>query len=258
MTIATAAAPAVHVELPHLAGHALFEGAVDWRACSAVAVEGAIAGCQGRTPDQGNARRAWARMVATGHVTRDAQGRVTGATLAHCKWALADRGYTDVDFIDYSDTPDLEGALHPLLKAALLAKRPVIGIYTNGQALPDNERGVYGHFTTAVGIDSAAGYLILNGDTQTAIAAQARYRQFPACSEVPTHWATWATLKAAGLAGLIAVHPHAAAPAPTPAPAPAPTPPVATATPPAVAQALAAVEQASQALQAAEAALRAL
>jgi hypothetical protein len=256
MSTSTAtAAAAVHVEIPSLVNHALFEGAVNWSACSAVAVEDAIAGCERRIPDAGLAQRTWARMIATGHVTRDkTSGNVTGATLAHVRWALADRGYTDVDCIDYSDTPDLEGALHPLLKAATLAGHPAIGIYTNGQALPNNERGVRGHFTTAAGIDSAAGYLIVNGDTQTAIANQAHYRQWPACSNVPTTWATWATLKAAGLAGLIAVHPHATSVAPTPTP----TPPVAPTTPPAVAQALAAVEQASQALQAAEAALKAL
>lgn len=243
----------VHVEIPHAANHALFEGAVDWRACSAVAVECAIACCEGRVPDPANAKRIWARMIATGHVTRDAQGHVTGAELIHCKWALEDQGYTTLDFIDYRDQPDLEGAIHPLLKSAALAQHPVVGIYTNGQALPNNERGVKGHFTTAAGIDSTAGYLIQNGDTQTAITNQARYSQWPACTQVPTNWATWATLKAAGLAGVIAVHPKAA---PTPAPVPQPTP--APTTPPQVAQALAAVEQASQALAAAEAALKAL
>ena len=250
--MSTATATSVHVEIPHASGHALYEGAVNWSACSAVAVECAIAGCEGRIPDAGNAKRTWQRMIATGHVTKDKYGRVTGAELIHCKWALADRGYEVVDFIDYSDTPNL-AAIHSLLKSATLVRHPVVGIYTNGQALPNNERGVAGHFTTAAGIDSAAGYLIQNGDTQTAIANQAHYSQWPACSNVPTNWATWTTLVNAGLKGIIAVHPKVAAPTPTPTPAPE-----AHQTPPQVQEALAAVEQASVALQTAETALKAL
>ncbi len=33
------AVASVHVEVPHANGHALYEGAVNWSACSAVAVE---------------------------------------------------------------------------------------------------------------------------------------------------------------------------------------------------------------------------
>jgi hypothetical protein len=241
----TATSSAVHVEVPHASGHALFEGAVNWSACSAVAVECAIAGRESRIPDVGNAKRLWTAMLAAGQTTGG-----HGATLAQCVWALQQRGYHQLETLNYP--ANLE-ALHTLLKDAGVAGDPVILLLTNGAALPDNERGVQGHFVVSAGIDSLAGYLLLNGDTQTAIAQQAHYRQWPACSQVPTHWAPWATLVAAQLGGAIRVKANPA-PTPPPVPTPAPAPQVA----PQVAQALAAVEQAAQALQTAEAALKAL
>ena len=237
----TIAPTAVHVEVPHASGHALFEGAVNWSACSAVAVECAVAGRQNRIPDAGNARAIWAAMLAAGQTTSG-----HGATLEQCAWALRQRGMHNLEILDYPANLD---ALHTLLKAAGVAGDPVVLLVTNGQALPDNEAGVHGHFVVSAGIDSARGYLIQNGDTRTAIANQAHYRQFPACSDVPTNWANWVTLVAAQVCGAIRVKANTPPPAPTP---------VAPTTPPQVAQALALVEQASVALQTAEAALKAL
>ncbi|HET9109687.1 MAG TPA: hypothetical protein VFN78_02565 [Ktedonobacterales bacterium] len=237
----TTATDTVHVEIPHLTNHALYEGAVNWAACSAVAVESAIAGRESRIPDAGNAKRLWQQMLSAGQTTGG-----HGATLRQCVWALASRGYHNLEILDYPANLD---ALHQLVKDAGVAGDPVVLLVTNGQALPDNERGVQGHFVVSAGIDSARGYLILNGDTQTAIAHQATYGVWPACSNVPTNWATWATLVAAQVCGAIRVKSNT--PAPTPV-ASAPT------TPPQVAQALAAVESASQALATAEAALKAL
>jgi hypothetical protein len=246
MTIAmtTATSSAVHVEVPHASGHALFEGAVNWSACSAVAVECAIAGREGRIPDVGNAKRLWTAMLAAGQTTGG-----HGATLAQCVWALQQRGYHQLETLNYPANLD---ALHTLLKDAGVAGDPVVLLVTNGQALPDNEAGVHGHFVVSAGIDSARGYLLQNGDTQTAIRGQATYGHWPQCSNVPTTWATWATLVAAQICGAIRVKSNQVN---TPAPAPAPVVAVAS---PQVQEALAAVEQAAQALQTAEAALKAL
>ena len=239
------AVAAVHVEIAHASGHALYEGAVNWSACSAVAVECAIAGRESRIPDVGNAKRLWNAMLAAGQTTGG-----HGATLSQCVWALQSRGYHQLEVLNYPANLD---ALHALLKAAGVAGDPVVLLVTNGQALPDNERGVQGHFVVAAGIDSAHGYLIQNGDTQTAIRGQAIYGKWPACSNVPTNWANWATLVAAQVCGAIRVKSNTPPPTPTPAPAPE-----AHQTPPQVTQALAAVEQASVALQTAEAALKSL
>lgn len=235
----------VHTTIAHLEGHALYEGAVNWSACSAVAVESAIAGREERIPDAGNAQRLWQQMLSAGQTTGG-----HGATLRQCVWALQQRGYHNLEILDYPANLD---ALHQLVKDAGVAGDPVVLLVTNGQALPDNEAGVHGHVVVSAGIDSAKGYLILNGDTQTAIAHQATYGKWPACSNVPTNWATWATLVSAQVCGAIRVKSN------TPAPAPAPVAvPAAPTTPPQVAQALAAVEAASQALATAEAALKAL
>lgn len=247
--MSTATAPAVHVQIPYLEGHALFEGAVNWSACSAVGVECAVAGRQQRTPDAGNARAIWAAMKANAETT----GNGTGASMPDVVWALNERGYHNLDVLYAS--AGLE-PLHQLLKDAGVAGDPVILLVTNGQALPDNEAGVHGHFVVSAGIDSARGYLILNGDTRTAIANQAHYLTFPACGQAPTNWATWSTLVAAQLYAAVRV--KASAPAATPAPTPAPTPepaPQTPATPPQVAQARSDLQQASSAIQAALTAL---
>jgi hypothetical protein len=245
----TAAPAAVHVEIPHLAGHALYEGAVDWSACSAVAVEVACAGREDRIPDAGNAKRLWAAMKSAGQVT----GGGHGATLSNCVWALKQRGYHNLDVLDYPASLD---ALHQLLKDAGVAGDPVILLATNGQAFPDNERAVEGHFVVSAGIDSARGYLILNGDTQTAIRNQAHYSQWPACSCVPTNWATWATLASAQICGAIRVKPNDAPPPPEPAPTPEPAQPAVSAAQ--VAQVVALAEQVSSTVQQLQAALKAL
>lgn len=239
------AVAAVHVEIPHAANHALYEGAVNWSACSAVAVECAIAGRENRIPDAGNAKRLWSAMEAAGQTTGG-----HGATLTQCVWALQSRGYHQLEVLNYPANLD---ALHTLLKESGVAGDPVVLLVTNGQALPDNERGVQGHFVVSAGIDSARGYLIQNGDTQTAIRGQATYGHWPACSNVPTNWANWTTLVVAQVCGAIRVKSNT--PPPTPASAPAPE---GRQTPPQVAQALAAVEAASVALLAAETALKAL
>lgn len=231
----TTVAPSVHVEVPHANGHALFEGAVSWSACSAVAVECAIAGRQNRVPDAGNARAIWSLMLGAGQTT----GSGHGATIQQCAWALRERGMHNLDVLDYPANLD---ALHQLLKAAGVAGDPVILLVVNGQALPDNEAGVAGHFVVSAGIDSLKGYLIQNGDTRTAIANQAHYNLFPACSEVPTNWATWSTLVAAQVCAAIRVKPN------EPAPTLEPAAPVAS---PEVAQARADLQQASSAIQAA-------
>lgn len=235
-------AEAIHVEIPHF--HAIWEGAVDWRACAAVAVEVASAAREGRTPDTGEAKRIWDAMVAADQVSRDAQGHPTGAYLSNVRWALERRGYTHLDMIDYRDQPDLL-ALRQLLKDAGVAGDPVILLVVNGQALPDNEAGVAGHYVVSGGIDSGLGYLIANGDTRTGIAQHPAWPAF-----IPTNWARWSTLEAARISGAIRVH---AKPAPS-----VPTTAVTPTTPPQVAQALAAVEAAAQALATAETALKAL
>lgn len=259
MAIATPTLSAVHVEIPHAAGHALYEGAVNWSACSAVAVECAIAGRENRIPDAGNAQRLWAAMKANAEVT----GGGSGADIPDCVWALASRGYRNLD-VRFTSAVGLD-AIHQLLKDAGLAADPVILLVTNGLALPDNEANVHGHFVVSAGIDSAKGYLIQNGDTRTAIANQALYAHWPACSNVPTNWANWATLVAAQLYAVIRVKSNAAPkpvvtppPAPTPAPTPAPVgAPVAAPQGAQVAQALASVQSAIAALEAAETALKA-
>lgn len=198
-----AAAAAVHLTIPGFT--ALFEGAVDWRACSAVAIEVACAANERRAPSAANAKAIWNTMIAAGQVSRDKNtGAVTGADLAHIHWYLSQKaGYTHLDWMDYSATPNRD-AIHAILKDAALCSQPTIVILTNGQAMPNNEAGVHGHFTAQGGIDSTEGYLTANGDTQTAISTGNVHP--------PLNWAGWDTLVAAGVAGIIRVYPKAGQP----------------------------------------------
>lgn len=251
--------PLVHIEIPHFANHALFEGAVAWDACGCVANEVALAALSGRTPDAGLAAAARRRDLAASRFTIG-----SGQALSDIAWDLEQRGCHDLQQIGYTDAPDLN-ALHDFIKRAALAQIPVIIELRHASALPDNEAGVNYHFVVLGGIDSTLGYLVANGDTRTGIAHQALYGHFPGCGNLPTNWATWQTLEAAGICGAIALKPVPPLP---PSPAPVESAPVA---PPQAAQALALVAQASQvlasvanasaalqALSAAEAAIKAL
>ena len=213
-TPVTTVAGSVHIEIPHFANHALWEGAVAWDACGCVANEVALAALGGRTPDPGNAQQVRARDLASGHFTTG-----SGQTLADIVWDINQRGFHQLDVIPYSGSPDLN-ALHDLVKSGGLNGWPVIIQVSRAYNLPDNEAGVNYHFVVSGGIDSTLGYLIANGDTRTGIARQPG---FPANTQLPTNWATWATLVNAGICGAILVKPMGWTP-PTPAPAPAPVP----------------------------------
>lgn len=217
MTTATPApaATVVDVEIPDF--RALYEGAVEWDACGPVAGEVAIAALQGRAPDIGRAQAAIARDLAA----RDANGnarfmRGQGQSLANIAWDLQQQGFTELTVVPYSDTPDL-AALHDLLKLGGLNKWPVILQPVRAYNLPDNEAGVNSHFVVSGGINSAKGYLLANGDTQTGI-ANAQYHGWPGAFSLPLNWATWATLVNAGISGAILVHPMGWSPAPPPPP----------------------------------------
>lgn len=200
----TAAAPAslsttVHIEIPHFT--AIYEGAVAWDACGPVANEVAVAALEGRTPDTGNAAKARARDLAAGHFTVGG-----GQPLSGIIWDLQQRGYTALEIIPYGE-PANNAALHDLVKKGALAGLPVILQVARAYNLPDNEANVQYHFVVVGGIDSVAGYLLANGDTKTGIA---RHPAWPAY--IPTNWATWATITAAGVCGAILVKPKPGAP----------------------------------------------
>lgn len=208
MGIATPSATnrAVHIEIPHF--HALYEGAVNWSACGPVANEVALAcldGFQnGRMPDVGNAKAVMAADIAAGRFTPH-----QGQDLADILWDIQRRGYHQVETIPYSGAPDTT-ALHAFVKRGALAQFPVIIEVSHAYNLPDNEAGVNYHFVVIGGIDSALGYLIANGDTQTAIRQGGNWP--------PLNWATWAQLVAAGVCGAIMVKPMNWQPAPPVAP----------------------------------------
>lgn len=211
----SSASQQVHIEIPHF--HAMYEGAVAWDACGPVAGEVAIAATQGRTPDIGNAQRARTRDIAAKRFTAG-----QGQTLADIAWDLNQQGFDQLTIEPYSATPNLS-RLHALLKEGGLNQWPVIFEVSRAFTLPDNESGVEYHFVVSGGIDSTAGYLLANGDTQTGI------RQHPGWPAViPTNWASWGTIQAAGICGAILVHPKGWTPPPPPAPTPTVTIPRAT------------------------------
>ncbi len=211
MTTAAPAATTVDIQIADF--RALYEGAVEWDACGPVAGEVAIAALQGRAPDIGRAQQAVARDLAAGRFSRG-----SGQTLDDIAWDVEQQGFTQLSIVPYSDTPDLN-AIHALLKEGGLNRWPVIFQVVRAYNLPDNEANVDVHFGVSGGINSALGYLVANGDTQTGI-ANGQYHGWPGAFALPLNWATWATLQNAGIAGAILVHPQGWQPAPPP---PAPT-----------------------------------
>jgi hypothetical protein len=72
--------------------------------------------------------------------------------------------------------------------------------------LPYNEAGVNSHFIGIGGIDSAAGYLVANGDDVNALAGNGGHAKV-----IPTRWLSWGQiLKAVPTALLVIVHPDPA------------------------------------------------
>lgn len=141
-----------------------------------------------------------------------------GTTLGNIYWHLTKHLAHLAAYIPYSDTPNMD-ALHTVIKAQMVAGDPVILQVTRAYNLPRNEKGVDVHFVTLGGIDSTAGYLVANGDTTDALASAELI--------VPTYWATWAQLVAAGLCGAIALdasYKPATPPVPVVTPPPSSTP----------------------------------
>lgn len=208
-TTAVATSTTVHRVMPNFT--ALYEGDVVWDACGPVANEVAVAALERRKPSA---------ATAIAIRARDLQARrfavKSGQTLDDIHWDLtAQRGYPIAAYIPYSASPDL-ARIHETIKAATSDGQPAIAELTRAYALPGNERGVYGHFVVLGGIDSALGYLVANGDTVDFITAYNAHRQVYQDAQ-QMRWATWAQLVAAGIAGVIVVHPK-----PTPVVAPHP------------------------------------
>ena len=149
--------------------------------------------------------------VAYGH------WRGGGCYLSDIYWHLTEYVKAPIaGYIPYAEPANLD-ALHTFIKRHMLLQNPVIVEVGRAYNLPQNEAGVNYHFVTLAGIDSDAGYLVLNGDTREALTT--------AHNIVQAYWASWATLQAAHLCGAIAVKRIVPTPPPV-TPTPPPTPPV--------------------------------
>ena len=203
----SATSNATHVEIPHFL--ALTERG-NWDACGVVAELAALHACPWSgvkfpTAASGPATvKAWRQQyVDAGH------WRGGGCYLSDIYWHLTTHNRHVDAYLPYSDTPNLT-ALHTFIHTWTLKAHPVIIEVSNAAALPHNEQGIRYHFVCLGGIDSDAGYLVANGDTDAALTTTKLW--------VPTYWATWATLVRAGICGAIAINRDYTPPAPPPVP----------------------------------------
>lgn len=183
----------VHWEAPGFAGYGEFHGST--MDCSANAELMARHPIDGSPLDAVTLNLWWGEYWNTGHHTSG------GATLDHIHWHLTESAhkldpakakvarYIPVDSVSQAN-------LRLALIDALTHSQTVIVYLGNAQALPFNERNVYGHFVALGGIDSDLGYLVGNGDDVNALGGK---------DVIPARWYSWNLLAAAQVNGLIAL-----------------------------------------------------
>lgn len=152
---------------------------------------------------------------------------VRGMTVDMLASALRRWGVTPVKVSSYNPNLDFQVFRHDLI-TALLAHQLVIMETSVGQALPDNQPGVFYHFVLIGGIDSTLGYWVANGDSETALRTN---------GVVPPTWMGVGALAASKPVGYV-ILPTLDKPAPPPPPAPPTPPPPPAPEPPSLAEAL--------------------
>lgn len=100
-----------------------------------------------------------------------------------------------IRYIPYSDTPDVNAIHQALIDFA--GTYPIVLQITNAQALTGNEQGVLSHFVAVVGIDSIAGYYVLNGDDIQGLPTRLGIQTYPG------RWISWSSIANAKPVGLI-------------------------------------------------------
>lgn len=100
-----------------------------------------------------------------------------------------------IQYIPYSDNPDFN-AIHTALEM-FAGTYPIVLQVVNAQALTGNEQNVFSHFVSVDGIDSALGYMTLNGDDIQALPISAGVITYPG------RWINWSSIYNAKPSGLI-------------------------------------------------------